>query len=71
MMAGKRFSETDIRLNQLLNLIHDAFTLQDMSGGLLNQMPFIRFIAPEKSTYNAAVNIVDGLTKFLRVSKPI
>uniref|UniRef100_A0A1B6CZU1 Cytochrome P450 n=1 Tax=Clastoptera arizonana TaxID=38151 RepID=A0A1B6CZU1_9HEMI len=66
MLAGKRFSETDRKLDHLLSLIHEAFKLQDMSGGLLNQMPFIRFIAPEKSTYNRAVKIIRGLLDFIK-----
>lgn len=40
-----------------------------MSGGILNQMPYIRFIAPDLSHFNQTKMIVDALTSFLRVSE--
>ncbi|KAG8313366.1 hypothetical protein J6590_001833 [Homalodisca vitripennis] len=65
MLAGKRFSIGDERLMQLLDYIHQSFSLQDMSGGLLNQMPFIRFIAPERSSYNKNLEILSKIYSFL------
>ncbi|XP_054289481.1 methyl farnesoate epoxidase-like [Macrosteles quadrilineatus] len=65
MLAGKRFCFNDKRLSQLLNYIHQSFSLQDMSGGLLNQMPFIRYIAPERSTYNKNLEILSNTYSFL------
>ncbi|RZB39555.1 p450 domain containing protein, partial [Asbolus verrucosus] len=58
MMAGERFDINDERLLKLLKIIHDAFRLTDMSGGMLNQMPFLRFIAPETCGYNKLVDVL-------------
>ncbi|XP_068896333.1 methyl farnesoate epoxidase-like [Tenebrio molitor] len=65
MMAGERFNIDDERLRKLLNIIHDAFRLTDMSGGILNQMPFLRFIAPETCGYNQLVNVLVRMWEFL------
>jgi methyl farnesoate epoxidase/farnesoate epoxidase len=67
MMAGERFNIDDERLRKLLNIIHDAFRLTDMSGGILNQMPFLRFIAPETCGYNQLVNVLVRMWEFLEV----
>ncbi len=68
MLAGYRFSLDDENLAKLLKLIHKAFHLVDMSGGLLNQMPFLRYIAPTRSGYNAVVGVVDEMMGFLKVN---
>lgn len=38
-----------------------------MSGGLINQMPFLRFVAPEKSGYNTLMATINTNYSFLRV----
>lgn len=49
--AGKKISN-DLRLMHLLELMKQRSKAFDMSGGWLNTMPFLRFIAPEKTSYN-------------------
>lgn len=68
MMAGQRFEIDDERLKKLLKIIHDAFRIVDMSGGLLNQMPFLRFISPGASGYTKLREVLDGMWEFLGVS---
>lgn len=50
--AGEKISRTDGRLTRLLNLMQQRSKAFDMSGGWLNSMPFLRFIAPEMTSYN-------------------
>ncbi|KAF5282693.1 hypothetical protein FQA39_LY17500 [Lamprigera yunnana] len=65
MMAGQRFTLDDVRLRKLLQIIHDAFRLLDISGGLLNQMPLVRFIAPNACGYTKVVSVLSRLWHFL------
>nr|ARE68678.1 methyl farnesoate epoxidase [Epicauta chinensis] len=65
MMAGERFNVNDERLLKLLQIIHDAFRLTDMSGGMLNQLPFLRFVAPDVCGYNKIVSILTRMWEFL------
>nr|QYV43140.1 methyl farnesoate epoxidase / farnesoate epoxidase [Colaphellus bowringi] len=65
MMAGERFEINDERLKKLLEIIHDAFRIVDISGGVLNQMPFLRHIAPNASGYNQIKNILERMWDFL------
>lgn len=67
MLAGERFSLDDKRLAELLDIVHASFRMLDMSGGLLNQMPFLRFVAPQKSGYSILVNNLNKLWSFLKV----
>lgn len=67
MLAGQRYDLDDERLKELLLSITKLFRIVDMSGGLINQMPFIRFIAPGKMKYYEFVNISNKLNGFLRV----
>lgn len=66
MMAGNRFSLDDIRLQTLVNCIHHTFTLLDISGGILNQMPVLRHFAPDKTGFNDVVYGIEKLMVFLR-----
>ncbi|CAG9864108.1 unnamed protein product [Phyllotreta striolata] len=65
MMAGQRFETDDKRLRRLLQIIHDAFRLVDISGGMLNQMPFLRYVAPNASGYNQIREILERMWEFL------
>lgn len=67
MMAGERFALDDVRLKKLLNIIHDAFKLADMSGGIMNQMPFLRYIAPDACGYTQIMRLLTRLWEFLEV----
>lgn len=65
LLAGYRFYAEDERLINLLKLIHESFRVIDMSGGVLNQFPFIRHIFPEKSGYKKLLKVLSPLWKFL------
>ncbi|XP_037035613.1 methyl farnesoate epoxidase-like [Bradysia coprophila] len=66
LLAGHRFSLEDERLSMLLKMIHDSFRVIDMSGGILNQFPFVRYIAPNGSGYKPLVNTLSPLWAFLK-----
>ncbi|GAB1865261.1 Probable cytochrome P450 305a1 [Camponotus japonicus] len=65
MIAGHRFGYEDERLQQALEVSHDAFKLMDILGGVMSQMPFLRFIIPELSGYNELMRILEKLWSFL------
>lgn len=65
MIAGHRFDYEDKRLQEALEVSHDAFKLMDILGGVMSQMPFLRFIIPELSGYNELMRILDKLWTFL------
>ena len=69
MVAGQRFHIEDQRLSKLLNLLHQLFRLVDTSGGVLNQLPMLRHVAPEKSGYRQFKSILDQIHAFLKVSE--
>lgn len=50
--TGSRISRNDKRLVRLLELLNRRSKVFDMSGGILSQMPWMRFIAPEYTGYN-------------------
>ncbi|XP_015519448.1 methyl farnesoate epoxidase [Neodiprion pinetum] len=65
MFAGRRFDYSDQRLTEILQVTHDAFRLIDTSGGILCQLPFLRFICPELSGYKSLMTILRKLWSFL------
>lgn len=65
LLAGYRFHADDERLLMLMKMIHESFRVIDMSGGILNQFPFIRHIFPEKSGYRKLIRTLQPLWKFL------
>lgn len=67
MVAGHRFMLNDPKLKKLMDLVHFSFRMIDMSGGILNQMPFIRFLAPKYSGYNDFQHIINEFYTFLKV----
>lgn len=69
MLAGERFHLGDKRLEELLNISHGVFRLIDMSGGMLNQMPFLRFLIPEQSGFNHHIRSLERMFSFLKVCK--
>lgn len=68
MTAGERFSHDDSRLNELLVLVEKSFRAFDVSGGLLNQMPILRYFAPGITGYCDFKNIIKSLNEFLEVN---
>lgn len=67
MMAGERFALEDSRLTKLFNIIHAAFQTVDISGGILNHMPILRYVAPDACGYNKLVDILKQLWGFIEV----
>lgn len=65
MIAGRRYSIDDAKLKKLMQIIHDAFRAADISGGMLNQLPFLRFIAPEQTGYSKLKKVLVNLWEFL------
>lgn len=47
-------------------MIHDSFRVIDMSGGILNQFPFLRYIAPNVTGYRPLINALTPIWTFLR-----
>ncbi|XP_050428296.1 methyl farnesoate epoxidase-like [Adelges cooleyi] len=68
MLAGQRFNLYDAKLAKLMELVHVSFRMLDMSGGILNQMPFIRYLAPKCSGYRDIEHILNEFYSFLRGS---
>lgn len=50
--AGYRVPRNDEKLNKLLTLLRQRSKVFDMAGGLLSQMPWIRFVASEWSGFS-------------------
>ncbi|CAD1479939.1 unnamed protein product, partial [Heterotrigona itama] len=65
MFAGHRFDYGNEKLVEILEIVHDAFRLMDTMGGIVSQMPFLRFIVPELSGYNDLMRILQKLWGFL------
>ncbi|XP_053674512.1 probable cytochrome P450 305a1 [Anopheles nili] len=63
-VTGARVPREDDRLQRLLQLLRERSTVFDMSGGTLNQLPWLRFIAPEWSGYNLVRRFNAELNKF-------
>lgn len=50
--TGKRIDRNDDRLKSFLSLLQKRSKLFDMAGGLLSQMPWLRFVAPQKTGFS-------------------
>lgn len=66
ILRGERFELDDKRVIKLMESIHKSFQIIDMSGGVLNHLPFIRHIFPEKSGFRPLVNTMQPLWDFLK-----
>uniref|UniRef100_A0A6E8VMM6 Cytochrome P450 n=1 Tax=Anopheles coluzzii TaxID=1518534 RepID=A0A6E8VMM6_ANOCL len=64
IVTGSRVAREDDRLQRLLELLQERSKVFDMAGGTLNQLPWLRFIAPEWSGYNLVCRFNKQLTKF-------
>ncbi|XP_018308006.1 methyl farnesoate epoxidase isoform X2 [Mycetomoellerius zeteki] len=58
MIAGHKFEYGDQKLQE-------ALTLMDTMGGVVSQMPFLRFVIPELSGYKELMKILENLWLFL------
>jgi methyl farnesoate epoxidase / farnesoate epoxidase len=65
LLKGQRFELNDQRLIDLVAAVHKNFQVLDMSGGILNLFPFIRYVLPEKSGYKELVDTMKPIWKFL------
>lgn len=66
--AGEQISRNDERLTRLLTLMQQRSKAFDMSGGILNTMPFLRYIAPEKTNFNLINRFNQELHDFFMAS---
>lgn len=66
MLRGKRFELDDQQAIKLMETIHKSFQIVDMSGGILSQLPWIRFFAPDKTGYRPLVETMKPLWEFLK-----
>lgn len=55
--AGQRIDRQDPRLLRFLDLLQKRSKAFDLAGGVLSQMPWLRFIAPEKTGYSLICNL--------------
>lgn len=66
---NSRYDLEDRKLKTLCDLIMRLFRAVDMSGGILNFMPFVRHVLPGLSGYTELTSIHKALHDFLRVSR--
>lgn len=66
--AGARIPRDDARLTRLISLLQKRSKAFDLSGGLLNQLPWLRFIAPEKTGFNLINRFNRELHEFLMIA---
>jgi hypothetical protein len=70
LTTGTRFSSRDdprlLRLLQILKARSKAF---DMAGGTLNQFPWMRFLAPERTGYNLILRLNSDLKDIFMVKE--
>jgi hypothetical protein len=70
LVTGSRFSSwDDPRLQRLMQLMSRRAKAFDMSGGTLNQFPWLRFLAPEWSGYNIIMRINAELKEMIMVRR--
>ena len=65
ILRGTRFELDDDQLIMLMEMIHKSFQIIDMSGGVLSQMPWMRFIAPNMTGYHPLISTLEPLWNFL------
>ncbi|XP_060857669.1 methyl farnesoate epoxidase-like [Metopolophium dirhodum] len=68
MLAGGRFSLNDSRLARIVELVHESLRMLNMPGGILNQWPFIRYLAPKFSGNKYLKQIINELYMLLKES---
>lgn len=62
--AGYRLHRDDDRLIRVLTLLRERSKAFDMSGGILSQMPWIRYVVPDWSGYNLIKRFNAQLSQF-------
>jgi hypothetical protein len=71
IMAGIRFSHSDLELKKLQGLLTELFANIDMVGCLFSQFPVLRFLAPELSGYKQFLYIHQRVWNYLKVNPKI
>ncbi|XP_061389836.1 probable cytochrome P450 303a1 [Musca vetustissima] len=66
MMSGKRYDRNSEEINDLLQMFFELFQHVDMVGAMFSHFPFMRYIAPNYSGYNAFVENHERIYNFLR-----
>ncbi|XP_071454081.1 methyl farnesoate epoxidase-like [Hetaerina americana] len=66
LMSGKRYSIDDAHLKKLFNLLTRTFRSGQVSGGLLNALPWIRFIFPNVTQYRDNMETWTSLQAFIK-----
>ena len=67
VVAGSRLHRTDPQRNRLVNAV-SGFLRSSTGAGILNAMPFLRFLAPEMTGYKDLVKNVERIRSFLQVN---
>lgn len=62
--AGKTYGRFDSRLTHILQLMQQRSKAFDMSGGILNIMPFLRHVAPNKTGFKLIKQLNSKLREF-------
>lgn len=62
--SGRRLARNDETLVKLISLLHKRSKVFDMAGGILSQIPLLRFIAPEYSGYSLIKNLNEEFYSF-------
>lgn len=65
LVAGKRIGRDDERLEKFLDCFTRRRKAFDVSGGVLNHFPWLRFIAPEGTGYNLILDLNKEMEGFL------
>lgn len=68
ILRGERFELDDLQVISLMENIHKSFRVVDMSGGILNHLPFVRHFFPVKSGYQPLVETMQPLWEFLKAN---
>ncbi|XP_055528227.1 probable cytochrome P450 305a1 [Wyeomyia smithii] len=66
--TGSRIARDDERLARLLLLLQNRSKAFDMSGGILSQLPWLRYIAPEWTGYNLLKRFNKELNDFFMIT---
>lgn len=64
--TGDKLSRDDPRITYFLTLLNNRNTAFDMAGGVLNSLPWLRFIIPERIGYNLIKKLNEQLKDFFQ-----
>lgn len=64
LSTGIRIHRDDERLQNLVSMLKERSKAFDIAGGIMNQLPWLRFIIPEKIGYNLVVKLNKEMKAF-------